>query len=126
GYPICRYGAREQVTLPKVAFEVEEAACLILGLDTFGHDPDAEASSEIDHRPNDRLIVGVYCHAFDEALVDLDEIDRELLQVPERGIAGAEIIERNSYAAHVHQRQRAVPVFRAAAEEHRFRHLQLE
>src|SRR5688572_2045261 len=43
-----------------------------------------------DHLAVDRVVQ----HALDEAAVDLEEIDREMLQVAERREAGAEVVER--------------------------------
>src|SRR5690606_21712936 len=63
--------------------------------------------------------------ALDEALVDLDLVDFEVAQVPERGIAGAEIVERDAEAF------RAQPPERSAhglvlIEYDTFGHLELE
>src|SRR5690606_11688275 len=75
--PAGGHGAREQEALAEIAFEIDQAAGLLLRLNAFGDDFDAEASSEVDHGPHDRIVIGVDGHAFYEALVDLEQVDPE-------------------------------------------------
>src|SRR5438270_13758438 len=61
----------------------------------------------------------------DEAAVDLELVEREALQIAQRRIAGAEIVERNAHAERaqgMEQPQRGV----AAIEEDRFSDFDLE
>ena len=39
--------------------------------------------------------------AFDEGAIDLQDVDREAVQVGQRGIAGAEVVERQAHAEHL-------------------------
>jgi len=44
-------------------------------------------------RPHDRAVLHVVADALHERAVDLEGIDREPLEVAERGIAGAEVVD---------------------------------
>ena len=63
--------------------------------------------------------------AGDERTIDLDRIDREVLEVRERGIAGAEIVERDLDSAFLESLQRRADMIGASAEEHRLGHFDL-
>ena len=71
---------------------------MLLRLDALGDHFEPEAAPERDDRAHDRGIVGVLGHVAHEALVDLDALHRELLDVAERGIAGAKIVDRDRNA----------------------------
>ena len=70
-----------------------------------------------------RLVVGR--GAADEALVDLDLVERRLLQIAERAIAGAEIVEREADAERLQLGEGLVGGI-AFGEEHAFGDLELE
>src|SRR6266699_957504 len=57
-----------------------------------------DAVDRLDHRAVDR-IVG---HVFDEPAVDLEEIHGQMLQIGERGHAGAEVVQREAAAERLH------------------------
>ena len=63
--------------------------------------------------------------AADEALVDLDLVERRLLQIAERGIAGAEIVEREADADRLQLGEHVVGRF-AFDQEHALGDLELE
>ena len=70
---------------------------LSVGLDAFGDDLDVKLSREADCRSDDRraaVIVGQTVH---ELLRDLDSADTIGEQIFEGGVAGAEVIDRNSH-----------------------------
>ncbi|MCY1459492.1 hypothetical protein D9M71_769730 [compost metagenome] len=60
-----------------------------------------------------------------EAAVDLDDIDRKLLQVTERGIAGAEVVHGQGQAQLLELVELAVGVF-GGFEQQAFGQLQLQ
>ena len=68
------------------------------GLDAFGQHPHVEAASHRHHGLHDGAVVGVAGQALDEGAVDLDAIDRQALEVAERGEAGAEVVQREADA----------------------------
>src|SRR5207302_7626408 len=66
-------------------------------LDAFGDDADAEAVGQLDDRTDDRRVVLVVEHVDDERLVDLDLVHGEALEVPERRVAGAEVVDGETH-----------------------------
>ena len=94
-------------------------------LDAFGRGLDVERMGELGDRADDRARAVAGQQVLDEAAVDLQLVEREALQIAERRIAGAEIVERDAHAERaqrVQQPQRRV----AAFEEDRFGDLDLE
>src|ERR1700761_6669072 len=87
----------DQIALHRVAALVGQEGKLLQRLDTFGHQRHAEAMAEIDHGGDDRGRLWVAAEIDDESAVDLDLVERERLQVAERGIAGAEIVHRDTH-----------------------------
>ncbi len=65
--------------------------------DPVGHHGQPQSVGEVDNGGNDQGIVGVVAERGHEVLVDLDHVDRELLQVGQRRIAGAEVVQGHSY-----------------------------
>ena len=68
------------------------------GLDTFGDDLDAKFSREADRRSDDGRAAMIVRQAVHKLLRDLDSADTIVEQIFERGIAGAEVVDRNSHA----------------------------
>jgi hypothetical protein len=50
--------------------------------------------AELDDRPGQGGVLAVAGDRVDEGLVDLEDVDREAAQVAERGVAGAEVVDR--------------------------------
>ena len=72
---------------------------LLLGLDAFGGRRHAQADAE----PGDGAHDGEGVHIgrrqiADEAAIDLDLVEGKLAQIAQRGIAGAEIVQRDAHA----------------------------
>ena len=75
---------------------------LIVRLDPFGRGQHAQRIRQPHDRGDDRgVAVGRIGDAADEGLVDLDLVERRVLQIAERGIAGAEIVQRQADAQHL-------------------------
>ena len=85
---------QEEVSLRLVALEVDQRHELLLGLDALGRDPQPERVSETDHGGHDRGVAGIRAEAAHERAVDLHRVDREALEVAERRVAGAEVVDR--------------------------------
>ena len=81
-----------------VAAHLAEARQLQRRLQALGDDGDAERVAEVDDGLDDRRVLGVEAEAGDEPTVDLDRLDREPLEVRERGVAGAEVVDREVQA----------------------------
>src|SRR5262249_27891446 len=102
-----------------------QALELLRRFHALGSRVDPEARTDRDHRANDGEAVVLAGHIANEGAVDLDLVEWELAQVPERRIAGAEVVERNpdaDVAQLVQRRERAV----ALVQKHGFSDLQLQ
>ena len=80
---------------------------------------------ETDGRFDDRPAREVEAHVADEGLVDLHRVDRQLLQVRERGVAGTEVIDRQR-DAHVAQPGEALERALGIDHEHALRDLEAQ
>ena len=67
-------------------------------LDPLGERLDRERLAELDERADERLALLGLGEPRDERAVDLQRVDGELLQVGERGVAGAEVVDRDAHA----------------------------
>ena len=91
-----RYWPRHQVALYLVASFLAQAIELFLRLDPLGHHRGAEHCGHLQDRS--QHVPGALFAKLNEAAVDLDRVERKARQIAERGIAGAEIVQRNAYA----------------------------
>ena len=102
-----------QIALHRVAAFLGEEGELLLGLDALGDDRHFEAVAEADHGADDRGRLRIAAEIDDEGAVDLDLVERERLQIAQRGIAAAEIVHRDAHAERLQppqQRQAAVEI----------------
>jgi hypothetical protein len=53
---------------------------------------------EAGHRPDDGGVLRLVAHALDERAVDLETVHRQTLQIRERGVAGAEVVDGQAHA----------------------------
>src|SRR5947208_7056667 len=67
-------------------------------LDTLGSGLDVERSRKLGDRPDDRARAFAGDQILDEAAIDLELVEREALQVAERRITRAEIVQRDAHA----------------------------
>ena len=70
----------------------------ILVLHPFRDRLDLQPARQIDQRLHEGAVVGRARDVLHEGAVDLDDIDTELAQIAERGVAGAEIVDRDPAA----------------------------
>ena len=73
-------------------------ASLLGPLDTFGRDLDAERVPHRHDRLHDRDVGRRGIEVIDERLVEFQHVDRELLEVRERRVAGTEVVDRDSHS----------------------------
>ena len=78
-----------------VAAQVAQASGLTMCLHPLGRDLELQALSQADNRRDDGFIIGVLLQIPHEASVDLDMIDRKLLEMGQRCISGPEVIQRD-------------------------------
>src|SRR5207244_5026853 len=81
----------DEIALHRVATLFREEAELLLRLDPLGDDRHFEAVTEVDDSANDCRGLRVAPEIHDKGAVDLDLVERERLQIAQRGIAGTEI-----------------------------------
>src|SRR5690606_35508887 len=62
-------------------------------LHAFGDDVDAGAAGQADDGLHDGQVVGVVGQAGDEAAVEFEYVDRQALEVGQRGVTGAEVVQ---------------------------------
>src|ERR1044071_6710053 len=89
-------GPGDAVALRVVDAELAHAPQHGIGLDPLGHGGNAHraahAADRRDHRPVDR-VAGDVAHEF---AVDLEEVDRQVLEVAERAHPRAEVVQREA------------------------------
>ena len=91
-------GPAERVALHELDAEVAQPARLLAGLDALGDDRDVHRARHRHDRPQDVAVALVLGDAGDELAVDLDRVDREALDVVQRRMAGAEVVEHQPHA----------------------------
>src|SRR5690606_11270494 len=84
---------RDEESLRKVAAETREELQLLLSLDALGYHLEVHCFSERDNSLDDALVVRRLRKSLDERPVDLEGLRRQLGQVAQRGITGAEIVD---------------------------------
>ena len=92
------HGARDVEALQRVAAEGRQLLHDGLGVDPLGDDREAQAVGEVDHGADDRLGRVIGQERLDEGLVDLDRRHGKALQVRQRGVARAEVVEGETNA----------------------------
>ena len=87
-----------QVALHFVTAALFKQRKLLGRFHALGKDRHVEAMPKVDYRAHDRLGVPIGRQVADKSAVDLDLVERERVQIGQRRIAGAEIIERDANA----------------------------
>ncbi len=91
--PVRRHRPCHQVSLSEAAAHRPQQFELLRALDPLGHDLDAEVMPDLDDRAGQHGQRAVGAEASHERRVDLDDVDRQLAQVGERGVASAEVVD---------------------------------
>src|SRR4051794_18559175 len=94
-------------------------------LDALGDDPQAERAAERRRRGDDRAVGGIAVHRHHERLVDLELVDGQPLEMLERGVARAEVVEREAAAELLEIRQHLTGALWVVQHE-RFRDLECQ
>jgi len=86
-----------------VTLQITDAFCAyqrcVLGvLDTFGHRREAKALDEIEQIMEEDPFLLALREIPDERAINLDSVDRQDLKMPQRGMAGTEIVESDAAA----------------------------
>ena len=89
---------REEVALGVVAAEPAQLRELGLVLDPLGDHVQREGAGHADDRLDDRRALLLDPERVDEGAVDLQRVEGEAVEVGERGVAGAEVVEDEPHA----------------------------
>src|SRR3954453_71862 len=89
---------REEVAPADVAAQAGHGIELALELDALGDDLHVERAAQLDHRADQSRVGRVLAEVLHERAVHLHGVDRELAQVGERRVAGAEVVDRDPHA----------------------------
>ena len=111
-----RQRAAEEPALPVVASQAHEEVALLDGLYTLGGDLHAERVGEADDAGAEGLLAVAFGESGDKAAVDFDDVDLEGVELGERGVARAEVVERETDPGATEARE-TVTVGVAAVEE---------
>ena len=84
---------REQITLTVLALQRSQLIQLLLTFDTFSHNLHSEIARERNDRLDDlKVLIGII-NAGDERTIDLQRVDREPVQITQRRVSSAEIVD---------------------------------
>src|SRR5690348_5673338 len=88
----------DQESLAELAAHFAQRDQLPWLLDALGDDLEPQVPAELDHGPGQQRERGVVTEPGDERGIDLDDVQRELAQVGQRGVAGAEVVDGQLHA----------------------------
>src|SRR6185436_11950699 len=86
---------RDQKTLRLVAAQLLEHVKGVHRLDSLGDDSNAETMCHSDDGRHERGALSRFAEILDESRIDFEAVDRQLLQIAQRRVSRAEVIERN-------------------------------
>src|SRR5215469_13200821 len=84
-----------------VTLEIADTLCpqqrrILGGLDAFGHRGQTEAVDETEQTTEKDPRLRPVSQISNQGTVDLDDVDWQDLKIPQRGVAGAKIVERDA------------------------------
>src|SRR5215470_16561017 len=88
-----RYRPVENVALHLVTGVIAQESFLVRALDAFGDDRQVQALAHGDDRLSDGLVLAVLDEVANEGAVHLQGVDREALDLCERGVADSEVVD---------------------------------
>src|SRR5205823_8717357 len=100
-----RQWGREVKALHEVAAELLEAGELVRVFDALGDRRQTEGMGHLDDGLGDGGILGARRQTLHERLVDLDRVERELTHIPDRRVAGAEVVDGQTHTEVTNLRQ---------------------
>ena len=91
-------GPAEKVALCLIAVVNTQKCFLLDRFDAFGDDGEAQGLAHRNDRFGDRHVFGIMRNRVNEGTVDLERVDREALELRQRRVAGAEIVDGHAHA----------------------------
>ena len=89
---------REVEALCQPASEALEPLCLLGGLHTLGDEPQPERLAHPDDRLRECGPARILGHVVDEQLVDLEDVQGQILQGRQGGVAGPEVVHGDAHS----------------------------
>src|SRR5207253_6737803 len=86
-------GSREQVALSVLALELAKLNQLSQGLHAFGYDFHAHAVGQTHDSANNFGVLRGFATATNARAINLERVNREAMQITERRITGAEVVD---------------------------------
>src|SRR5919109_2791748 len=83
----------EVIALPELAAQLAQVLELLGALDALGDRLQAHPEAELDDRAREGAVLCAAGDGGDEALVDLQRVDGEALQIAQRRVPGAEVVD---------------------------------
>jgi hypothetical protein len=123
--PLDQVGTADEIALHLVAGLARQEGALGLRLHPFRDDRNVEGTREAQDRADDLGRLGSGLKVGDEAAVDLDLVERERLEIGQRGVPGAEIVHRDADAERLQPSQQ-VEGAGEIADQHALGDLDLE
>src|ERR1044072_4669911 len=114
----------EQEALPILALQRPKLIQLLFTLDTFTDKLHSEIPCERNDRFHDLQVLISRIHARNKRAIDLQRIDRKTIEITQRRISGAEIVDAQAHAETAKLRQRNRSKLRIL-HHHRLCNLQL-
>src|SRR4051794_1432615 len=91
-------GATEEVALAEAGLQLAQRGELLGGLDALGDDLEVERAGEVDDHADEARFAPAGGQAVDERLGDLQRVQRQRMQVRQRRVACAEVVEGDLHA----------------------------
>src|SRR5436190_18816849 len=85
-------------SLRRVTAKLAQAGLDPLGLHALGGDLEPEVAGQLDYRPDQGGVAAVRVHPCHERAVNLDLVNRQLLQLRQGRESGAKVVDRNLHA----------------------------
>src|SRR4030088_940132 len=119
GHRLRGHRTREVVALEHVTTELAQPVALPLGFDAFGDHGHPERPGHLDYGTDDLLVDAALVEAVYEGAIELDRVQRQPLEIAQRGVPGTEVVEEHANAECVEPIERFDRLSRVA-EQHRF------
>src|SRR6185369_3352368 len=97
---------REQEALAVLALQQPKLLQLLLSLDTFSNNLHTEIACERNNRFHDLKVFISRIHTRNKRAIDLQSIDGKTIEITQRGISGAEIVDAQANAETAKFRER--------------------
>ena len=121
--PAAHRAAEQEALAERGAGMPREVLELVDPLDALDDDVESERLAHDDHRPDQRARALVVVHVGHERAIDLEDADRQPLQVVHRREADAEVVDREAHVG-IGQRAHRGQAARVVVDEVAFGHLE--